>query len=116
MALTLFLSGLIDRSASVPVPFVAYGGLALTFGALGAALLLANRDDVRATWLGGVFLLIGAESAGPLLRYSVVPAAQWLNQIRPDAFLPAFLWRFLIEFPSPPPPRQRRWAAMTATA
>ena len=45
-----------------------------------------------------------------------MPSARWLNQIRPDAFLPAFLWHFLIEFPSPLPPRPGRVARLIAAA
>jgi hypothetical protein len=106
--LILYLSGLLAPAANVPIPLWAYAALSLTFGALGATLLVGNRDDVRAAWLGGVLLLIAVPLTGRILSLSTLPVRPWIDPIRPDAFLPAFLWRFLIEFPVelPPPPRR----------
>ena len=79
VALGVYLSGLINRSASAPLPFAVYFAFSLVFALLGLALLTANRNDVRAAWLGGVFLLIGAQSAAPLptfLARAIGPLAE----------------------------------------
>ena len=112
--LILYLSGQLAPAANVPIPLWAYAGLSLTFGALGATLLMGNRDDVRAAWLGGVLLLIAVPFTGRILILSTLPVRAWIDPIRPDAFLPAFLWRFLIEFPFELPPRPRRAARAVA--
>ena len=92
------VSGL-AQSGQAPLPLWVYGLLASSFGAVGALLIGANRNDVRASWLGGVLLLIAFQSIGPFLGPAFSPVD--LGAVRPDAFLPAFAWRFVVEFPSP---------------
>src|SRR5437899_8926085 len=116
LGMTLYLSGLAIRSSPPPVPLWIYGTLATAFGALGGLLVIGNRQDPRAAWLGGILVLIAAPLA-PLVNSftdSMWAAAAYL---RPDALLAAFLWRFLAEFPSPlttAPARAVRWAATVA--
>ena len=114
IALALYLSGQTAPPQPSPIPLVAYAGLSLTFGALGALLVAANRNDVRAAWLGGALLLIAVPMTTLLLAWSSVPIGPWLDRVRPDAFLPAFLWFFVIEFPSRLAPAARRAATIVA--
>ena len=107
VVLILCLSGQLAPAANTPIPLWAYAGLSLTFGALGATLLMGNRDDVRAAWLGGVLLLIAVPLTGRILHLSTFPIGPWVDPIRPDAFLPAFLWRFLLKFSFELPARPR---------
>lgn len=107
-ALALYLSGQVDAAFPTPVPLVVYPVLTIAFGALGTMLVVANRGDVRAAWLGGVLLLLAVPLTGPLLIHNLLPVAVSIDRIRPDAFLPAFLWYFLGGFPSALSGRFRR--------
>ena len=101
-AFALYLSGQVDTSAHAPIPVWAYFGLSFAFAALGVMLVVANRNDVRAEWLGGALLLIAAPLTGQLLSNARLIIGPWLNDyVRPDALLPAFLWHFVTVFPSP---------------
>lgn len=113
-ALALYLSGATVTAIPTPIPLVAYAGLSLTFSALGTLLVVANRNDIRAAWFGGVLLLLAVQMTTPLLAPSSVPIGRWIDRIRPDALLPAFLWFFLIEFPSRLAPAARRAARVVA--
>lgn len=100
VALILYLSGQSAITAASPVPSVAYVGLALAFGGLGVILVVANRNDRRAAWLGGSFVLIATTLSRQFLnidgnRDLLAPLAT----LRLDAFLPAFLWHFVGVFP-----------------
>ena len=75
-----------------------YAALSSTFVALGLGLVLANRRDTRAAWLGGVLILAGVPFATALLHAS--SPARWLVHCRPDAFSAALLWSFLARFPT----------------
>src|SRR5262249_59963436 len=90
IAITLYLSGQVQTLPGAPIPLWAYAGLSATFGALGTLLLVANRNDARAEWLGGVLLLIAAPLTGNPTRSSVLAG---LGHVRPDTFLPPFLGR-----------------------
>src|SRR5262245_49290323 len=82
------------------VPPSAYAGLSLTFLALGIALLVTNRRDARASWLGGLFAVMSSSVVTALVdarARSLVPA---LLYTRPEAFTGAFLWYFVACFPS----------------
>ncbi len=97
VALALYVSGQVLYRSPPPLPLVIYALLAAAFGVLGLTLVAANRRDVRAAWLGGVFVLTAVPLSTPFLAGDF----GWLVAVRPDAFLPAFLWRFVSEFPSP---------------
>jgi GAF domain-containing protein len=101
IGLALFLSGQINRHVPRPLPLEVYALLAATFGILGLILVAANRRDVRAMWLGGVFVLAATQLSTPLLHARATEGFGWLLYVRPDAFLPALLWRFVSAFPSP---------------
>jgi hypothetical protein len=83
--------------AVVPPRWI-YAALSSTFVALGLGLVLANRRDTRATWLGGVLILAGVPFATALLHAS--SPARWLVHCRPEAFSAALLWSFLARFPT----------------
>jgi hypothetical protein len=113
----LYLSGGDGRGIAAPLPLSAYALLAASFGLVGLVLVAVNKNDVRATWLGGVFLLVAAPLCAPILRDRAGEALAWLLFVRADAFQPAFLWSFAREFPSPligRPARLTRAAAMVA--
>jgi hypothetical protein len=110
IGLALFLSGQIQRSASQALPPVSYAALAATFGIVGLTLVAANRRDVRATWLGGGFILGASLLTTPLLNASSIDGVRWLIHVRIDAFLPTLLWHFVSEFPAPLTGRSARAA------
>jgi hypothetical protein len=101
IGLAFFLSGQIRRGLPRPLPLEVYALLAATFGILGLILVAANRRDVRAMWLGGVFVLAASQLSTPLVHARATEGFAWLLHVRPDAFLPALLWRFVSAFPSP---------------
>lgn len=100
-ALILFLSGAHARVDPPPLPWLVYVLLASCFGLMGIALSAVNRHDVRASWLGGIFVLVAAPLAAPFFSGRPLSEFGWLWFVRADVFLPAFLWRFAAEFPSP---------------
>lgn len=67
---------------------------------LGGLLLAGNRRDPRAAWLGGIFLLIAAPLASGIHLFASASPGPGAH-VRPEALLPAFLWMFVREFPSP---------------
>lgn len=98
IGLAVYLSG--QTHGPTPLPLWLYAVLATSFGATGSILIAANRSDVRAAWLGAVLLLIGLQSAGPFLGPLTSAVDPRISRIRTDAFLPAFLWFFVANFPS----------------
>ena len=102
VSLILFLSApppLQELGAlTVHPPRWIYAALSSTFVALGLGLMLANRRDARAAWLGGVLVLAGVPFATALLQLS--SPARWLIHCRPEAFSAALLWSFLARFPT----------------
>ena len=100
--LTLYLSGLASRTTPAPLPVWAYAFLGSTFAALGLMLVAANRRDPRASWLGGVLLLIAALLVWPVAGGAGDPRLMWMARVRPDAFLPLFLWHFVDAFSGHP--------------
>jgi eukaryotic-like serine/threonine-protein kinase len=95
-AVAIYLSGNAVTPPEAPLPLGVYALLCAAFGFVGATLVTANREDVRASWLGGVLLLLAVPLTSALF-YS----ARVFDQIRPDPFLPAFLLHFAAAFPSP---------------
>lgn len=118
LGLMLYLSG-IDFGAAPPlVPMWVYATLSSAFMVLGSLLVMGNRQDPRAAWLGGI-LVLTASALAPLVNR--VPNPNWLAvaDLRPEALLPALLWRFLAEFPSPLtaiPATVVRWASTISIA
>lgn len=102
-----------DAVPSAHTPRWIYAALSSTFMALGVGLVLANRRDARAAWLGGVLILAGVPFSTPLLQPS---SAAWLSYIRPDAFIAALLWSFLARFPTEFPSRTSRSIVRLAIA
>lgn len=101
VALVLYMSGSHTRTEPPPLPWLVYVLLAACFGLLGLALTIVNRHDVRAAWLGGTFVLVASPLTTPFLVDRPMAELGWLWFVQPDGFLPAFLWRFGGEFPSP---------------
>ena len=92
------------------LPYPVYAALTSVFTGVGLALVLANRRDLRASWLGGVFVLLGAPLANPFLINT-----GWLFFIRLEAFNPAFFWRFITLFPDDLEGRIGTFVKRTAT-
>lgn len=115
LGVALYLSGLAVGALPPPVPIWVYALMATAFAVLGGLLVVGNRQDPRAAWLGGVLVLIASPLA-PLVNSFTNPA--WppvVTYLRPEAMLPAFLWMFLSEFPAPLPAAPRRavrWLAL----
>ncbi len=101
VALVLYLSGSHARVDAPPLPWLTYVMLAACFGVMGVSLTLVNRHDIRGAWLGGTFVLVAAPLTSPFFAGRPMWELGWLWFVRPDALLPAFLWRFATEFPSP---------------
>jgi hypothetical protein len=99
--MAFYLSGIYNAGLDAPLPPYAYAALALSFGALGLLLVVTNRNDVRAVWLGGVLLLLAVPLTSRFVLQTPLALGTWLTRVEPGAFLPAFLWRFAYEFPSP---------------
>ena len=99
-AVVLFLSDAHRAVVPPPLPWLTYVALATCFGGIGFALMMVNKHDVRATWLGATFVLVAAPLTTPFFNGPLWELG-WFWFLRPDAFLPAFLWRFAGAFPSP---------------
>src|SRR5262245_60380064 len=95
---TVYLSGFAALSRLPLVPGWVYAVLSTTFAALGGLLVVGNRRDPRAAWLGGLLALMAAPLA-PVVNTLSEPSPFIVAYLRPEALLPAFLWRFLTEFP-----------------
>lgn len=100
-AVVLFLAGAYARSIEPPLPWLIYALLATCFCAVGLALIAVNKHDVRAVWLGGTLLLVAAPLVSPFFNGRPLDELGWVWFVRADVFLPALLWRFAAEFPSP---------------
>ncbi|HTQ78499.1 MAG TPA: serine/threonine-protein kinase, partial [Thermoanaerobaculia bacterium] len=83
----------------------------------GAALLLfaTGAEDIRATNLGGFYLAVAASFCRTTLgQLSTGEEGFWgdlatlANTLKPEAFLPYFLWSFVRVFPETPVPRRIR--------
>jgi GAF domain-containing protein len=100
-AMVLYLSGSYSLVDPPPLPWGLYAALAIVFGAIGVALTVVNKHDARAAWLGGMFVLVAAALTAPFFKDRPIDEFGWLWFFQPEALLPAFLWRFGSEFPSP---------------
>jgi hypothetical protein len=102
LAMVVYLSApqVQQIDAQLPPSWV-YAVLCAALTLLGLGLLLTNRHDERAAWLGGLFVLIGAPLASQLIQGRVSGTVLFLfSYIRLDPFIGVFLWRFLERFPS----------------
>ncbi|HEX4965428.1 MAG TPA: serine/threonine-protein kinase [Thermoanaerobaculia bacterium] len=105
-------------------PYVFYGLFAAAFGATGIMLLLGGRQDRRAAALGGFFLATATTwSTHPLARAAVGHSSLNLFSVfvdlKLDAFMAWFLWRFVRDFPHPAvslPVRRRIQVAVRVSA
>ena len=105
LGLVLYLS-LGELRATPAVPVWVYAALTAAFATVGGTLVAGNRRDPRAAWLGGLLLLIASALAPSVNR--VAGDVPFAAVVRPDAFLPAFIWMFVREFPSPLAARANR--------
>jgi hypothetical protein len=115
IAVVLYLSNAHTRVDPPLLPWAMYAAMATWFGASGVILTLVNKHDARAAWLGGTFVLVAAPLTSPFFDNRPLTELGWLWFVRADAFLPAFLWRFAGEFPSPLVARPARVFAAVAT-
>ena len=100
-AMVLYLSGSHTVLDPPPLPWGLYAALAICFGAIGVALTVVNKHDARAAWLGGIFVLVAAPLTAPFFKDRSIDEFGWLWFFQPEALLPAFLWHFAAEFPTP---------------
>src|SRR6478609_3160252 len=84
LGMTLYLSGLAVRTTPAPVPVWIYAVLSAIFAVLGGLLVVGNRHDPRAAWLGGILVLTAAPLA-PLVNG--LPAWGFPSYVRPEALL-----------------------------
>jgi hypothetical protein len=100
VAIAFYFGGVYNSAVEAPLPAAVYAALVLSFAALGALLVVASRNDVRAAWLGGVLLLLAVPMTTRFLSQTGFALGSFLARLQPGAFLPAFLFRFVCEFPS----------------
>lgn len=112
VGLAFYLSGLVDLTGRSPIPVWAYALLSASFAAVGGGLLIGNKRDARAAWLGGVLVLLAVPLSERLISQDFAPTYTWIARLRPHTFLPAFLWYFVVTFPSS---LQRPLATVAAT-
>jgi hypothetical protein len=98
--------GLLGGPGPAPFPLWVHLAVVLSFGGVGAALVLAGRPDRRAQDLGGVFVLVAALFAdrwvpltAGLLPATLTPVVAALAIVDPNAFRPWLVWRFAGAFP-----------------
>jgi hypothetical protein len=100
VGLVLFLAGQVNTARPSPIPVWAYALLSVTFALVGGGLVVGNKRDARAAWLGGMLVLLAVPLSERLLVTDSGPLPTILTRLRPDTFLAAFLWRFVGAFPS----------------
>ena len=101
VGLAFYLGGIYNPGLDAPLPAAAYAAMVVSFGGLGLLLVAAAGKDVRAAWLGGVLLLLAVPPTSRFLSQTAFESGTFLTRLQAGAFLPAFLWRFVGEFPSP---------------
>ncbi len=116
VAIVFYLAAIYNPAIEAPLPAAAYAALVVSFASLGALLVFASRNDIRASWLGGVLLLLAVPMTSRLLSQTQFPLGTFLTRFQAGAFLPAFLWRFACEFPSPLAGRARTAAGIASAA
>lgn len=100
-ALILYLSGLNSPLSRPLAPLWVYALLSLSFMIAGLALVLSQRRDRRAEWLGAMLILVGCPLVRPLIAGDGPASLAWLEYLRPEVFTPACGWSFAACFPSP---------------
>jgi len=115
-ATAFYLAGIYNAGIDAPLPAVVYAALVVSFSCLGLLLVFSARNDVRAAWLGGILLLLAAPMTSRFLSQTPYALGTFLTRVQAGAFLPAFLWRFVCEFPSPLQSRTGRVARRAAAA
>lgn len=93
--------------AAEPLPPWPYICNLVVFASLGAVLVLGSRADLRARYLGTLFLLIAVAFSDRLLlgvaRYDELDRLVMILRAVPmDAFIAFALWSFVWSFPAPP--------------
>jgi tRNA A-37 threonylcarbamoyl transferase component Bud32 len=106
LALTAYVAGALTgtlRPAFLPLWVEVL--LVLAYAAVGSALVAGGRQDRRATELGVYLLTIGTAFADVLLRtgHPLAGVSTGALMIHVDAFMPAFLWLFVRDFPDRAP-------------
>ena len=101
VGISAYLSGSVPTTLPTGVPGWAYPILASTYALLGTGLVVGNRRDDRAAWLGAVFVVLSAPLA-PIVNRPAAGAQVpvWIAYLRPDSLLPFFLWQFVRTFPA----------------
>src|SRR5262245_3992245 len=100
VALMLYASGIAVPLGRPVAPLWVYAFLSSTFTFAGLALVLSQRQDHRAEWLGGLLAMVGCPLVRPLIAGSAAPLG-WLESFHPEVFIPAFAWCFAGSFPTP---------------
>lgn len=100
VGLAFYFAGYVDLTQPSPIPVWAFATLGASFAVVGGGLLVGNKSDPRAAWLGGVLLLLAVPMTQRLVAEQFAPTYPAISRLRPDAFLPAFLCWFVATFPS----------------
>jgi hypothetical protein len=101
VALMLYASGIAVPLGHPVAPLWVYALLSSTFTFAGLALVLSQRQDHRAEWLGGLLVMVGCPLVRPLIAGAGAPPLAWLESFHPEVFAPAFAWCFAASFPTP---------------
>src|SRR5262245_22414334 len=101
VALMLYASGIAVPLGRPVAPLWVYAFLSSSFTFAGLALVLSQRQDHRAEWLGGLLAMVGCPLVRPLIAGGGAPPLAWLESFHPEVFTPAFAWCFAASFPTP---------------
>ena len=101
VGLVLFLAGQVNTDAPSPIPVWAYALLSVSFALVGGGLVVGNTRDPRASWLGGMLVLLAVPLSQRLFGTQSITVPAVITCLRPDTFLAACLWQFVAIFPSP---------------
>lgn len=100
IALMLYVSGLAAPLVNPVAPLWFYAALSSTFTFAGLALVLSQRRDHRAEWLGALLTMVGCPLVRPLIAGGAGLPFAWLEAFHPEAFTPACAWAFAASFPT----------------
>ena len=99
VALMLYISGLAAPLVAPVAPLWLYAALSATFTIAGLALVLSQRRDHRAEWLGALLTMVGCPLVRPLIAGDGGQPLAWLESFHPEVFTPACAWAFAASFP-----------------
>lgn len=99
VALMLYVSGFAVPVGHPVAPLGVYAALSAAFTIAGLALVLSQRQDHRAEWLGALLTMIGCPLVRPLIGGDGATPLALLEAFHPEVFTPACAWGFAASFP-----------------